>query len=149
MSNSFGRAYDELEVGKYYMHEPAKTITESDNNLFCLLTLNRHPVHSDVEYAEKSFHKQVLVAGTYVISLVVGMSVRDISGKAIANLMYSEIKHNAPVFIGDTLSAESKILSKRVSNSNPKNGIVEICTKAYNQHRTLVLVLIRKILVPK
>ncbi len=82
----FGHYFEEFHVGDIYKHWPGKTVTESDNNLFCLLTVNRHPLHSDIEYAKMHHHGKVLVVGTLVISLVVGMSVADISGTAIANL---------------------------------------------------------------
>ena len=145
----FGRYLDEFHKGDIYKHWPGKTITESDNNLFCLLTLNRHPVHSDVEYAKAHPHGKPLVVGPLVISLVVGMSVADISGKAIANLDYEKITHDGPVFIGDTLYAQTEILEKRESKDKPDRGIVYVETKAFNQRAQLVLTLRRHVLVPK
>lgn len=145
----FGRYFDDFKVGDLYEHRPGKTITESDNNLFCLLTMNHHPVHLDVEYAKRAYHGRILVVGPLVFSLVVGMTVRDISGKAIANLAYHEIEHNGPVFVGDTIYAETTVLSVRQSRSKPDRGIVRVETQAYNQNRELVLTFQRSILIPK
>ena len=144
---NFGKFYEDFEIGDIYKHWPGKTITESDNNLFCLLTMNHHPVHLDMEYAKKQQHGQVLVVGTLVISLAVGLSVRDTSGRAIANLEYGSIIHNSPVFINDTIYAETEVIDKRISKSKPTRGIVELELRAYNQRAEKVLTLKRKILV--
>jgi len=111
--------------------------------------MNQHPLHIDANFAAKSQHQRILVVGTYVFSLVVGQSVRDISGKAIANLEYESIIHHAPVFIGDTIYSETKILSKGTSRSKPDRGIVHVETRAYNQESEKVLTLRRRILIPK
>lgn len=145
----FGRYLEDLVAGKTYSHSPGKTVTESDNNLFCLLTMNHHPVHLDTEYASRQQHGKALVVGTYVLSLVVGLTVRDISGKAIANLDYEKITHDAPVFVGDTIHAETEVLSKRRSKSKPDRGIVYVETRAYNQHSTQILTLRRHVLIPR
>ena len=145
----YGKFFDDFTVGEVYEHSITKTITESDNNLFCLLTMNHHPLHTDKEYAEFTRFKKLVVVGTYVLSLVVGMSVGDISGKAIANLDYEQVIHHAPVFIGDTLWAETEILTKRESETNQKVGIVFVETRAYNQKDEKVLSLRRHILIPK
>ena len=129
---NFGRYYEKFTVGDVIIHSQTKTISESDNNLFCLLTMNHHPVHLNKEYAKQTQHGKILVVGTYVFSLVVGLSVRDISGKAIANLDYEKITHDRPVFIGDTIYAETEILDKRESKSKPDRGIVYVETKACN-----------------
>lgn len=139
----------DFQPGQIYKHYPPKTIMESDNNLFCLLTTNHHPLHSDVELAKKSQHGRILVVGTYVLSLVVGMSVPEISGAAIANLEYEKVIHNAPVFIGDTIYAESKILEVRGSKSKIDRGILYVETIALNQENTRVLTLRRSVLLPK
>jgi len=146
--DNFGKFFDDFQVGDTFIHQPAKTITESDNNLFCLLTMNHHPLHLDKEYASKQIYKNRLVVGTYLIGLVVGMSVPDISGKAMVNLDYEKIIHHSPVFIGDTIHASSTILATRLSRSKPDRGIVFVETKAYNQKNELVLSLKRHILVP-
>jgi acyl dehydratase len=145
----FGGYLDDFHAGDIYKHWPGKTITEGDNNLFSLITMNHHPLHIDSNYAAGQQHKKILVVGTLVVSLVVGMSVPDISGKAIANLDYEKIIHEAPVFIGDTLYAETEILNVKESKSNPLRGIIYVETKAYNQNGTLVLTLRRHVLVPK
>ena len=148
MRNGFGRYLDDFEVADLYRHWPAKTITESDNNLFCLLTRNDHPVHSDIEFAAQHQHGRVLVVGTLVLSLVVGMTVSEISGKAIANLEYEKIRHDGPVFVGDTLTAETEILAVRRSESKPDRGVVHVETRAFNQRGERVLTLRRHVLVP-
>ena len=146
---TFGGYLEDFEVGDVYKQYPGKTVTESDNNLFSLLTMNHHPVHLDVEYCKNHQHGQILVVGTYVFSLVVGMTVADISGKAIANLVYEKVSHDAPVFIGDTLTAETEILSVTESKNKPDRGIVYVETRAYKQDSKKVLTLQRRILVPK
>ena len=99
---SFGRYYDDFNVGDVYEHRPGRTITESDNTWFTLLTMNTHPLHFDKVYAAKSEFKQPLVNSCLTLSMVVGMSVSDISQKAIGNLGWNDIKLSAPVFVGDT-----------------------------------------------
>ena len=146
---SFGRYFEDFVVGDEFAHWPGRTITEFDDTLFAALTLNQHPLHSDAAYAEGSPHGQRLVVGTLVFSLVVGMTVRDISGKAIANLEYSAVKHLGPTFHGDTLYASSKVLSARTSRSAPERGIIEVETVATNQREEAVLSLRRSLLVPR
>jgi acyl dehydratase len=147
--NSFGGYFEDFKVGDIYKHYPGKTITESDNNLFCLLTMNHHPVHLDAEYVKTQTYGQRLVVGTLALSLVVGMSVADISGKAIANLDYEKISHDGPVFIGDTLYAQTEILDKHESKSKPDRGVIYVETKAFNQNDRLIITLRRHVLVPK
>lgn len=144
----FGRYFEDFETGRSYRHSVSKTVTESDNNLFSLITMNHHPVHLDHNYAKKSEHGKILVVGTLVFSLAVGISVADISGKAIANLGYDAIKHLGPVFIGDTLTAETEVLDKRQSKSKPDRGIVHVKTTAFNQNNEKILSFSRKVLVP-
>jgi acyl dehydratase len=145
----FGRYFEEFAVGAVFAHSPGKTVTESDNNLFCLLTRNAHPLHSDVEYAKGTQHGRNVVVGTYVFSLVVGMSVADISGKAIANLGYEEVRHDQPVFVGDTLHARTTVLETRPSRSKSDRGIVRVRTEAFNQNGERVLQFTRSVLVPR
>ena len=121
--SKLGMYFEEFEVGQEIQHSLSKTIFESDNNLFSLLTMNHHPVHTNLDYAQKNQHGQLLVVGTLVFSIVVGMTVPDISGKAIANLGYEDVKHLGPVFVNDTLYARTRILSKRESKSKPDRGI--------------------------
>jgi acyl dehydratase len=150
MEQSFlGLFFEEFEVGAEINHALSKTIYESDNNLFCLLTMNHHPLHTNTDYAGKNQHGQIVVVGTLVFSLVVGMTVPDISGKAIANLGYEEVKHLAPVFINDTIYARTKILDKRESATKPDRGIVYVETTGYNQDGVEVISLRRKVLVKR
>ena len=147
--DNFGRFLEDFKVGTVYKHQDKKTITEKDNNLFCQITMNHHPLHLDAEYAKSTIYKKKVVAGTFVASIAVGLSVPDISGKAIANLDYEKIIHDAPVFIGDTLHAETKILEVNESKTKPDRGIVFVETRAYNQNNEKVLTLRRHILIPK
>ena len=147
--NNFGRYFEEFSKGQIINHWPGKTITESDNNLFSLITMNHHPLHIDKEYSRTTEHGQILVVGTLIFSLVVGLTVRDISGKAIANLGYEKVSHDNPVFIGDTLYARTKVLTKRESRSKPDRGIVKVKTISINQNDKKVLSFQRKILVSK
>ncbi|SFF46409.1 MaoC family dehydratase [Sunxiuqinia elliptica] len=144
-----GHYYEEFEVGETINHSLSKTIFESDNNLFSLLTMNHHPVHTNLDYAKNNHHGKVLVVGTLVFSLVVGISVPDISGKAIANLGYESVEHLAPVFIEDTLYAKTVVLSKKDSQSKSDRGIVYVETIAYNQNNVEVLKFRRKVLLKK
>tara|TARA_B100001540_G_scaffold307246_1_gene320311 strand:+ start:468 stop:896 length:429 start_codon:yes stop_codon:yes gene_type:complete len=136
-----------LKVGKIIKHWPGKTITENDNNLFCLLTMNHHPIHLDKIFSKKSKFKKQIIVGTYVFSIVVGMTVRDISIIAVANLGYDHIQHLKPVFIGDTIYATSKIISERRSKSKKKRRIIGIETYAKNQKNEKVIIFKRHILV--
>lgn len=109
--------------------------------------MNHHPLHINADYAEKEQHGKILVAGTFVFSLVIGMSVPDISGKAIANLDYESVRHLAPVYIGDTLHAKTKILNKKESKSKPDRGIVYVETEGYNQNFVPVISIRRHVLI--
>lgn len=148
-SSKMGMYFEEFEVGREIKHSLSKTIFESDNNFFSLLTMNHHPVHTNADYASHNQHGKILVVGTLVFSLAVGMTVPDISGKAIANLDYENIKHLAPVFIGDTLYVRTKVLDKRESNSKPDRGIIYVETIANNQNGVDVLSFRRHVLVKK
>jgi acyl dehydratase len=149
MFMSYGRFFEEFIEGEVIKHDLSKTIFESDNNLFSLLTMNHHPVHLNVKYAENNHHEKILVVGTLVFSLVVGMTVGDISGKAVANLNYESIQHQGPCFIGDTLSCETEIISSRESKSNPNAGIIYVETRAFNQDEKKILTFRRNVLVKK
>ena len=145
----FGRVFEEFEVGAVYRHWPGKTVTEYDNHLFCLLTMNHHPLHMDRHYAEQTtdFGRNVVV-GNYVYSLLLGMSVPDVSGKAIANLEVESLRHVAPTFHGDTLYGETTVLDTVLSRSRPDRGIVQVETRGHNQDGTLVCTFRRKVMVP-
>lgn len=144
-----GLYYEDFVVGETIKHSLSKTIFESDNNFFSLLTMNHHPVHTNLDYAQQNQHGKILVVGTLVFSLTVGMTVPDISGKAIANLDYEQIKHLGPVFINDTLYVRTKILEKRESQSKQDRGIVYVETIASNQHGQDVLSFRRHVLIKK
>lgn len=144
-----GNYYEDFNIGEVINHSLSKTVFESDNNLFCLITMNYHPVHTNTDYAVEQQHGKVLVVGTLVFSLVVGFSVLDISGRAIANLDYEKVEHLAPTFVGDTLYARSEILDARVSRSKPDRGIVYVETTGYNQEGTDVIRFRRHVLVKR
>ncbi|MFG2047277.1 MaoC family dehydratase [Micromonospora sp. NPDC048935] len=146
----FGRYYEEFEVGAVYRHWPGKTVTEYDDHLFCLLTMNHHPLHMDAHYAATaSQFKRNVVVGNYIYSLLLGMSVPDVSGKAIANLEVESLRHVAPTFHGDTIYGETTVLGKRESGSKPDRGVVSVETRGYNQDGTMVCVFRRRVMVPK
>ena len=146
----FGRTFEEFEVGAVYKHWPGRTITESDDHLFCLVTMNHHPLHLDAHYAETStqFGRNVVV-GNLVYSVLLGMSVPDVSGTANANLEVEALRHIAPVFHGDTLYGETTVLDKRESVSRDDRGVVSVETVGYTQEGTVVCVFRRTVLVPK
>ena len=146
---SFGRYFEEFEVGDVYEHRPGRTITETDNTWFTLLTMNTHPMHFDAEYAKHSEFGRCIVCSPFTVALMVGMSVTDVSQKAIANLGWSEIKLTHPLFAGDTLTAESEVLSKRESKSRPNAGLVSVKTRGFNQGGTMVAEFERTMLVAK
>ena len=148
-AHPYGRYLEEFEVGAVYKHWPAKTVTESDDHLFCLITMNHHPLHINDVYARQSQQGRNVVAGPYVYALVFGMTVNDVSGKAIANLATEELSHPSPVFHGDTLFAESEVLEVKPSRSKPDRGTVKVHTRAYNQDGVLVAEFKRVVLVPR
>jgi acyl dehydratase len=145
----FGRYFEEFELGATYKHVPGKTITASEDHLFCLMTMNHHPLHLDDRYASESQQGKNVVVGSYVYSIALGMSVRDVSGKAIANLATDGLKHTAPVFHGDTLYTESTVLEKTESKTKNDRGVVKVRTDVYNQHNELVTTFERAVLVPR
>ena len=147
--DNFGGYLEDFTPGDIYKHWPGKTVTESDNHLFSLLTMNTNPLHTDANYMRSHQHGKILVAGPLVISILIGMSVRDTSGKAIANLEYEKITHDKPVFQGDTIYGESEILSVRESRTKEDRGIVSIESRAYNQNNEKVVTLKRSFLVPR
>ena len=145
---TFGRYYEDFKVGDIYEHRPGKTVTEYDNHMFTLMTMNTHPMHFDSEFAAASEFKKNLVVSPYTLALLIGMSVTDCSQKAIANLGMDEVKFTAPVFAGDTIYGESEVLAKRESSSRPGQGIVTIITRGYNQDQTMICTFKRNMLIP-
>ena len=148
-AHPYGRYLEEFEVGAVYKHWPAKTVTEADDHMFCLITMNHHPLHINDVYAKASQQGRNVVVGPLVYSLALGMSVPDVSGRAIANLEVESLKHPAPMFHGDTLYAETTVLETKESASKPDRGVVTVETRGYNQDGVEVLYFRRKVLVPK
>lgn len=144
-----GLYFEDFVVGEEIYHSLSKTIFESDNNFFSLITMNHHPVHTNVDYAAKNQHGKILVVGTLVFSLAVGITVPDISGKAIANLGYDDVRHLNPVFLNDTIYVRSRILDKRESRSKADRGIIYVESIAYNQDGVDVLSFHRNVLIKK
>ena len=144
---AYGRYFEELEAGQNFRHWPGRTITEFDDTLFSLMSMNQHPVHVDEHFAAGTQHGKRLVVGPLVISLVIGMSQADIGGRALETLDYSDVRHTGPVFHGDTIYAESTILEKR--DLVEGRGVVIVATKARNQRQEIVLSLERQIVVPR
>jgi itaconyl-CoA hydratase len=144
-----GRFYEDFEPGHIYEHRPGRTITETDNIWFTLLTMNTHPLHFDNAYASKSEFGQALVNSCLTLSMVVGMSVRDVSQHAIGNLGWDKVALTAPVFVGDTIYAESEVLGKRESKSRPTQGIVTVRTVGIKADGKQFMNFERTVLVPK
>ncbi len=146
----FGRCYEDFEPGDIYRHWPGKTITEYDDHLFCMITMNHHPLHTNEWFAEgETVHKRNVVVGNLVYSLALGMSVPDVSGAAIANLEVESLIHRYPTFHGDTIYAETRVLDKVESKSKNDRGIVTVETKAFNQRGEEVCYFRRKVMVWK
>ncbi len=146
---SYGRYFEEFEPGHIYEHRPGRTISEADNIWFTLLTMNTHPLHFDNAYAEKSEFGRPLVNSCLTLAIVTGMSVSDVSQKAVGNLGWGDIKLIAPVFVGDTIYAESEMLAKRESRSRPTQGVVTVRTTGRKADGTVFMTFERTVLVPK
>ena len=144
-----GRFFEDFEIGHIYEHRPGRTITDTDNVWFTLLTMNTHPAHFDYAFSEKTEFGKPLVASPLTIALMTGMSVSDTSGKAIANLGWDEVRMVHPLFVGDTLYAESEVLDKRESKSRPDQGIITFKTVGNNQNNIIVSHYKRTVLVWK
>ena len=144
-----GRYLEEFRVGDLYEHRPGRTITEADNINFSLTTMNMHPMHCDSAYAAQSEFKRPLVNSGLTLAIVVGMTVNDVSYRAIANLGWKEIRLVAPVFPGDTVYARSRVLEVRPSRSRPTQGIVTTHTEGYKADGEIFLTFERSSLIPK
>jgi len=144
-----GLYFEEFVEGDVYEHWPGRTITEADNIWFTNLTMNTHPIHFDAHYAAHSEFGKPLVNSTFTLALVTGMTVSSTSQKAIANLGWEEITLPAPVFVGDTLYAETEVLGKRESKSRPSAGVVRVRQSGKNQNGDCVLHMIRSFFAPK
>ena len=145
----FGRYFEDFTVGDIYEHRPGRTLTETENTWFTLLTINTHPLHFDAEYAKHTEFGRCLICSPFTVAVMVGMSVSDVSQKAIANLGWKEIRLTHPLFAGDTLTAESEVLDKRESRSRPNAGIVSVETRGFNQDGVTVCTFERTMLIPK
>ena len=145
----FGRYLEEFEEGAVYKHWPGRTITESDNVLFCMLTMNHHPLHIDANYASQTQFGRNVVVGNLVMDIAFGMSVEDVSGKAIANLSIDQVQFHKPTFHGDTIYAETEVLSVRPSETRTDRGVVTVETRATNQREETVMTFKRSVLIPR
>jgi len=144
----YGRCFEDFVIGDIYEHRPGRTITESDNIYFSLLTMNRHPLHSNNDYSARTEFGKPLVNSAFTLALVTGMTVDDVSFKAIANLGWDKVRLMAPVFVGDTVYARTKVLEKRQSQSRPNQGIVKTFTEGYKADGTIFLSFERNSLIP-
>lgn len=142
------RFFEDFEPGMVIRHALGRTITSTDNAWFTLLTVNSNPIHFDAHYASQTEFKKPLVNSTFTLALVTGLSVSDISQNAV-NLGWDEVRMPAPVFEGDTIYAQTEVLSRRESKSRPKMGLVEIKTIGFKQEGTVVIEFKRTILVYK
>ncbi len=144
-----GLYYEDFEVNDVFEHRPGRTITDADNIWMTLLTMNVQPVHFDAAYAAQTEWKRMLVDSTFTLALLTGMSVRTVSAKVVANLGWNNVRATHPVFAGDTLYAESTVLSKRDSKSRPTQGIVTVATRGINQDGKEVMSFERTMLIYK
>ncbi len=142
-----GLYWEDFQLGDVFEHRPGRTVLDVDNTYFTLLTLNVQQVHFDAAYAAKTEWKKMLVDSTFTLALLTGMSVRTVSAKVVANLGWDKVKATYPVFAGDTLYAESTVLSKRESKSRPTQGIVTVSTRGINQDGKQVMAFERTMLV--
>ena len=146
----FGRYFEDFVPGDVYRHWPGKTVTEYDDHLFCMITMNHHPLHTNAWFAEnETVQGKNVVVGNLVYSLVLGMSVPDVSGSCIANLEVESLLHRSPTFHGDTIYAETRVLDATPSKSKDDRGIVTVETKGFNQRGEEVCYFRRKLMVWK
>jgi acyl dehydratase len=143
----YGRFFEDFEKDEVIVHWPGRTISEADDTWFSLLTQNQHPVHIDAHYAAGTQHGQNLVNGLLVLSVAIGQTVADISGRAIANLDYESVTHEAPTFHGDTIYTRSRVLDTRITSKGDR-GVVYIETEVLNQRDERVMTVLRHVLVP-
>jgi acyl dehydratase len=143
-----GKYFDELEPGAVFKHQPGRTVTETDNLLFSVLSMNPQPLHLDAEFARGTEFGQRLVNSLFTLSTLVGLSVADLTlGTTVGNLGFEKVEFPRPVFIGDTLYAETEVMSKRESRSRPGQGIVCFEHRATNQRGELVARCVRNALM--
>ena len=142
-----GRFLEDFTVGDVYRHAHGRTITETDNTWFTLLTNNTHDIHFNADYASRTEFGRPLVVSTLTLAIVTGLSVSDVSQNAVANLGWDDVKMTAPVFAGDTLYAESEVLEARPSKSRPGQGLIKVRTRGFNQRDETVITYERTVLV--
>jgi itaconyl-CoA hydratase len=147
MISGVSRTYGELEVGAVYHSRHGRTVLEADNVWFTLLTMNTNPIHFDAEYAATTEWERPLVDSTFTLALVTGLTVPDVSERGV-NLGWDEVRLLKPVFAGDTIRAETEVLSKRESQSRPESGIVRVRTRGLNQRDEVVISFERTIMLP-
>jgi itaconyl-CoA hydratase len=142
-----GRYFEDFQLGDVYRHPLGRTITEADNTWFTLLTCNTNQMHFNAEFAGGSAYGKILVNSGFTVALLLGLTVSDISQNAVANLGWDSIKLLHPVYVGDTLYAESQVLGLRGSKSRPYAGIVKVRSQALNQHGDVCIRFVRSVLV--
>ena len=142
-----GRFYEDFEVGDVYRHPLGRTVTQTDNIWFTLLTQNTAPIHFDAHYAAQTEFRKPLVDSTFTVALVTGQSVTDVSQNVFANLGWDEVRLPNPVFEGDTIYSQSEVLEKRESRSRPNVGIVTVKTTGFNQDGAIVITFKRNVMV--
>jgi acyl dehydratase len=136
-----GLTFDEFKVGQVFTHQPSRTVTEADNLLFSALTMNPQPLHLDAEFAKTSHYGQRLVNSIFTLGLVVGLSVGETTlGTTVGNLGFEKVEFPKPVFIGDTITAQTEVIEKRESKSRPEWGIVTFEHRGVNQRGETVAV---------
>ncbi|MGC4889568.1 MULTISPECIES: MaoC family dehydratase [unclassified Micromonospora] len=145
---SRGLYYDEFDVGDVIEHRPGRTVTDADNIWMSLLSLNAHPLHIDAAYAEQTEFGRPVVSSLVTLAIVGGMSTNGTSARAVANLGWEEIRLTTPVFVGDTLTAESEVVAKRLSRSRPGTGVVTFRTRGLKSDGTPVMTFTRSALIP-
>ena len=144
-----GRFYEDFTVGDVYAHPLGRSITETDNIWFTLLTQNTNPIHFDNEYAKGTAFGKVLVNSCLTLSLVTGQSVTDLGRHVLANLQWTDVLLPHPVFVGDTIHSRSEVLSVRESKSHVEAGIVEVRSEGFNQDGVTVIAFRRTFMVYK
>ena len=142
-----GRFFEDFTVGDVYRHAHGRTLTETDNTWFTLLTNNTHDIHFNADYASRTEFGRPLIVSTLTLAVVTGLSVPDVSQNAVANLGWDDVRLTAPEFAGDTLYAESEVLETRPSRSRPSQGLVRVRTRGYNQRDETVITYERTVLV--
>ncbi len=145
-----GKYFEELEVGMKFKHGQGRTVSESDNLLFCGMTMNTQPLHVNQDFASKSQFGARIMNGIFTMGLVVGLTVHDLTdGTLVANLSYEHVMHPRPTFHGDTIYAETEVLEKRESQSKPDRGIVRMKHWGKNQRGEVVVELERSVMLFK